>query len=435
MLATESDRLLISKEISKAIEDEIFCGKHIIIFGCTLYAKDIRDILLDNGMRITAFIDNNRNKAGKECLGVGVYNPKDYLVPYRADVIIIICSKYRHEMTEQLKDMGYSLKNILNIPVTESQDVWGDSLNIFELGSEQVKKGFSLYKSLKIKYSPNHTFFVCSYPGTGDIYMACTYLRTYLAKKNIKNYVLLVVGNSCKRTAELFSIINIELISFNDMQNIVKAWEFLGEQRVKLKPLLYWGWRTKRYLYADKHPQITFTDMFLYDVYGEENEIKRQLPCGNKISTYADQLFEKLNLPKGRTVIIAPYAGSFESSITMEQWEKLSDLIKARGYAVCTNCYGEKEIPIPGTTAIIFPYDEAVNVLEYAGGFIAVRSGLCDIVSSAGCRMLVIYENGFNASKYEYFSLKRMGLNQNVIEKIYTTEENLLKLAEEWDEL
>lgn len=263
--------------------------------------------------------------------------------------------------------------------------------------------------------------------------MACTYLGEYLARKNIKDYVLIVSGNNCRRTAELFAVANIESVSLRDMQGIIKAWEFLGRQKIRLKPLLFWGWRTKRYLYADKHPQITFADMFLYDVYGEENGIERHLPYRNQDSTFARQLFERLNLPKGRTVIIAPYAGSFESSVPMEQWKKLSGRLKAKGYAVCTNCYGEKESPIPGTRGIIFPYDEAVNVLEYAGGFIAVRSGLCDIVSPAECKMVVIYENGFNASNYEFFSLRRMGLNLDAIEKIYTAEDTILKLADEWD--
>lgn len=435
MLATESDRFLISKEIDKAIKNKIFYEKEIIIFGCTLYAKDIRDILWDKGICISAFIDNNKYKAGKKCLGVGVYPPSDYLKPYRAEVMVIICSKYYHEMTEQLKELGYSSKNVLNISITENQCMCGDSLKLLEAECKQVKKGFSLYKKLEKKYSKDHTFFACPYPGTGDVYMACSYLKAYLIKENIKDYVMIVVGNSCRRTAELFSIADIELISLSNMKDIIKSWEFLGKQKMKLKPLLYWGWRTKRYLYADKHPQITFTDMFLYDVYEEENEVKRQLPNRNKTSIFARELFEKLGLLKGRTVIIAPYAGSFETSITKEQWKKLSDLLKAKGYTVCTNCYGEKETPISGTNAITFPYDEAINVLEYAGGFIAVRSGLCDIVSSAECKMVVIYENGFNASKYEYFSLKRMGLNMNVVEKIYAAEENILKLADEWDEI
>lgn len=434
MLPSKTDKELIHKEIEKNVENGFFREKKVVVFGCTMYVRDIRDSLLHYGVQISAFIDNSEEKAGKDCLGIKVYSPKGYLKPYKIDAVIIICSKYDHEMTEQIKEMGYSPSCILNIRITESQRIAGDSIEVLEKEFTQITKGYALYQKLCEKYSQDFLFCVCPYPGTGDIYMACSYLGEYLLKKQIKNFVLIVTKNSCKRTAELFLISNIEVISQNEMQDILKAWEFLGNKVMQIKPLLYWGWRTKRYLYADKHPQITFTEMFLHDVYGLKDGTPRQLPYRNEESTFAYHLFDKLDLPKGRTIIIAPYAGSFESSVTMGQWKKLSDILALKGYVVCTNCFGEKEPPIQGTIGIIFPYDEAINVLEYAGGFIAVRSGLCDIVSSAKCQMAIIYENGFNASRYEYFSLKRMGLNSNVIEKIYTTEETILKLADEWEE-
>ena len=54
----------------------------------------------------------------------------------------------------------------------------------------------------------------------------------------------------------------------------------------------------------------------------------------------------------------------------------------------------------------------------------------CDIVSSANCKMVIIYENGFNASRYEYFSLRKMGLNDSVEEFVFDndTVENIVNV-------
>lgn len=417
MIATENDKKIIKSTLLNTIKTGSFEGKRVVIFGCTIYARDIRDFLKNYGITVDAIVDNNVQKAGNSCLGVKVYLPKEYLIPNKKETLVIICSKYNFEMIEQLKSMGYQEEiNILNIPVYESQSWADDSLEELNLAFSLVNKGFQVYIKLKDKYSPFAKVFLCPYPGTGDIYMACAFLKTYLQNKSINNYILIVGNNSCKKTAELFQLQNICVVDIEEIRLLLKAWEFLGTEKMDLKPLLYWGWRTKRFLYADEHPQITFSEMFRYDVFGFNKDALMCRPQSHCESKYAHQLFEKLNLPAGKTVIIAPYAGSFVSEISLEIWEKIVQGLLDRGYKVCTNCYGKKEKNIKNTIPIIFPYEEAVNVLEYAGGFIAVRSGLCDIVSTAKCKMLIIYEKGFNASRYEYFSLQKMGLNKSVHE-------------------
>lgn len=418
MIVSKADENTIKRTIEKNVKMKSFSNKDVIIFGCTMYARCIYCILNDWNIHIAAIIDNNQQKTGKKCLGVDVIKPEECLLPYNKARIIIICSKYNLEMTMQLKKMGYMEENIIDIPVLESNG-YSDSIERFNQDVEEVKTGYYVYKRMIRKYSGDYQFLICPYPGTGDIYMACSFLDEYLRREKVWNYVLVLIGNNCLRTAKLFEFEKLEVMKANEIRLILKAWEFLGNQKMNIKPLLYWGWRTKRYLYADKHPQITFTEMFLYDVFGMDDNVKRKIPDKSVDAGFAKKLFDSLNLPEGRTIIIAPYAGSFESSVSIELWQKLTKLLKIKGYSVCTNCYGEKEIPIPGTKSVIFPYESAIDVLEYAGGFIALRSGLCDIVSSAKCQMVIIYENGFNASRYEFFSLKKMGLNSCANEVVY----------------
>lgn len=424
MLASESDKKIIEQTLNESMKENHLCGKRIAIFGCTLYARDIRDSLLNRGVSVDAFIDNNPDKVGRKCLGLSVFLPGDYLAPYDENIVVIICSKYYHEMKMQVMEFGYGEDNILNIPIQECfSSSTASREREFEQARRQVEEGYEIYCTLAKGQEESLQVLVCPYPGTGDIYMACSLLETYLRRENINNYLVTVIGNNCVKVAKLFGIQNIRNITNEEMTKLLKAWEFLGTERMHIKPLLYWGWRTKRYLYADKYKQITFNEMFQYDVFNFPHLMRRRLILSNKDSKYSEKLFKKLRLKKGRTVILAPYAGSFVSEISLELWTRVAHMLTEKGYSVCTNCNGESESEIQGTVPVFFPYENAIDVLEYAGGFIAIRSGFCDIVSSASCKMAIIYENGFNAANYNFFSVKKMGLNPHVQEWIYDSDD------------
>lgn len=430
MLATQSDRILIENVIEEKYRQHFFEGKKAVIFGCTIFARNIRDALRERGIEIFALLDNNPKKAGKSCLNVDVWLPEDFFARERKGTVIIVCSKYSHEMIQQLLRLGHNEEEILDIPVSESSWTFDDSEEDFANKLREVKEGLSLYERIKAEYTNNFFIFLCPYPGTGDIYMACSYFQKYCVQNSISDYVFLVVGENCRRVAELFQIKNIEVVSELEKTRLLQAWEFAGNEKMQLKPLLYWGWRTKRFLYADKYPDITFHEMFLYDVFGLDKVEGRKLPTVDRGEEYAKKLFEEKKLRCGRTVILSPYAGSFISEMGKEEWAGIAKGLMERGYDVCTNCSGKSESPVEGTIPIFFPYYEAVSVVEYAGGFIALRSGLCDIVSSANCKMVIIYETGFNAARYEFFSLEKLGIKDIVYEYEVGTENIYEKIME-----
>ena len=80
----------------------------------------------------------------------------------------------------------------------------------------------------------------------------------------------------------------------------------------------------------------------------------------------------------------------------------------------------------------MFPLDEAIPLSEKAGWMISMRSGLCDLISSANCVLTVLYyrTNFPKGIRYSNCSLKKMGLRKNVLEYEYGLEENLEKLVE-----
>ncbi|MCD8039166.1 MAG: hypothetical protein LUE96_08795 [Lachnospiraceae bacterium] len=399
----------------------------VIIFGCTPYAKDIKSAVENCGVRVGLIIDNSSAK-GKESMGIPVALPKEGLLPYNDKNLIIICSKFYQEMIGQVKEYGYSEKNILNILVDECSIL---DVNIeleFEKAKRNVIEGYQLYLEICSKYAAFDKMFLCPYPGTGDIYMACALLEDYLAKQNIEKYIFVVIGGNCKRVADLFYVMNIEVLDSAKMQQLLHAWSFLGD-RMNIKPLLYWNWRVKRFMRSERKREIPFAECFQFDVF--ENE--RMMPIRHFKPVYdyewIEKIFEEKELKKGRTVVLAPYAGSFVPDMTVDDWKSIADTLKKKGYTVCTNSSGEKEPVIPGTVPVFFAYDRAIGFLEYAGGFIAFRSGLCDVVSQAKCKMVVFYDNNYNAAKMDFFSLKKMGLREDVEELVWT--EDTLRMIDE----
>ena len=429
MLPTENNSKIIMNTINQFCYKHGFDNRKAVIFGCTLYAGEIIKWLRQNGIDIAGFIDNDRSKVGSLCSGVLVHEPS-WVMTLDKVIVIIASPNYSREMKGQVLNFGLKSQQILDIPVENPQEYRGVPLD------EQFEKRLCLAKDGLKKYldlidCDTDILVVFPYPGTGDIYLACGFLRLYLEKKGYKNPLLVVSKNSCKEVAQLYGYERISVVSQADIESLLLIWQILGSNVIKIKPALFWGWNTKYYFRNYKgFSNISFIDYFKYDVFelGKKDRFEHPKKKDNKDVVSA--LFTIHNLVENRTVIIAPYAGSFISSISMETWECIVVELKKKGYTVCTNCYG-KEIPIKGTIPIKFEYEIAVEVLEKAGGFIAVRSGLCDVVSSANAKMLVIYESNYLASDIEYFGIKKMGLNEGIVEMNYRDPESFVKVIKE----
>ena len=391
--------------------------KDIFIFGCTMYSRDIRDALLSRGIEIKGFIDNNSKKVGKMCLGKCIEFPQDALIPYKKNALIIICSKYEKEMQRQLESFGYGDESMLFIGIEESGINVTDDIIAAEKAFQHVMMGMDVYGYLKEKSPHADKIFLCPYPGTGDVYMACTYLPAYLSKEKINKYSIVVTKNICKMVCEMFGQKNVLIISQEQMNDILAAWTFDKDTMKEIKPLLHWGWRVKRYLYADNYDCISFNEMFQYDVFGLSVNAKKTKPSVKNADV--KKYFEKAGFK--RAIILAPYAGSFVSDIPMAAWVEIAELLLKKGYIPYTNCQSKEEV-IPGTEQVFFPYSDGISCLEYCAGMIALRSGLCDVLSSAESKMIILYEEGFNAAQYDFFGMVKMGIRKayNTTEYVYS---------------
>ncbi|GHU41419.1 hypothetical protein FACS1894111_03690 [Clostridia bacterium] len=77
-----------------------------------------------------------------------------------------------------------------------------------------------------------------------------------------------------------------------------------------------------------------------------------------------------------------------------EFWEKIAADYSAKGYEIFTNAVGD-ELPICGTWLLNIPLSQMISAAEYAGTFIGIRSGLCDVLHSAKCHKTIVFPDCF----------------------------------------
>jgi len=171
-------------------------------------------------------------------------------------------------------------------------------------------------------------------------------------------------------------------------------------------------------------------DINLMDMYKALLRIPHESPISKPkipvaVASRARERFKRMNLPFGKTVILAPEAVS-SAAMPLPLWHRLSDRLKEAGFEVCTNCVDPNNV-VPGTHAIFFPLEEAITMSECAGWMISSRSGLCDLISSSACRLTVLYRNQewLSGTLYSISNLNSMGLSHRAHELIVNDEDEL----------
>lgn len=106
--------------------------------------------------------------------------------------------------------------------------------------------------------------------------------------------------------------------------------------------------------------------------------------------------------------------------------------LKEQGYKVCTNSGGDSEPAIEGTIPLFFDIRYALETVEAAGYVVGLRSGLCDVISTAKAKKIIIYPDRFYGpdSFINFFSLNRMNLCDDAVELVWKDNvEEMLELV------
>lgn len=407
----------LRKNLNHLIETGALDEKYIVLFGMNTPGDEVIHYLAGRGRKVNAVIDNNKLNQGKKLVGTGVYRPEEILGRYVENAAVLICSRHFSEMKKQLTDMGYDgEKQVFKVLEMNSSSRYTTDFKVFQEEADKLQEAGELYRRLRGKYGENMEILVAPVRANGDVYIISAMMREYIALHADRNVKLAVIGTACGRIAGMFGLAQEEVmqITQEEMELLVRISRFLGEEKSGIRIVQPYYMYTGIFCRLEGYKGLHFVDFFRYGYFEETKE------PGKILDRYRGTLREEENkygIVRGNTFILAPYANSLPQ-IEWAMWEKIAKMLGEKGYKVFTNSASQEEPVIPGTEKIFFPIEDTVRVLNYAGGFMAMRNGLCEVASSSLCRQIILYPDkaaGYGKVK-DVYGIKAAGLNRNVHE-------------------
>jgi hypothetical protein len=412
----------------KALRDKgAFVGKRIAIVGSWNNAAEISKVLTYLGLAVNIIADNNPRKQGVSRRGI-ISQSVESLLDEENVCVLVLNNFYWKRIQRQLVGLGFikdkdfyvlfggeKLKfesggygNILTLP----QQKWDEYL-------VRAADGFAAYEKILSKY-PTIPIWLMHQPSIGDLYIFSLFLPVEMGVDCISDCecVLIVTKNSTRKLAEAIGYRHIEMITFEEAnRNWLMLLRLMGD-RIKLRNAVYHG--LNNIFQTLVHcTSVSFLDSFTKYVFHFKTDVSPVFPVFPKRTEHVLSQFREFGLKVGKTVVVSPYAGHFEATISLKQWEYLVGALSKKGYTVCSNCGSAEEPPLPDTVAPFIELQDCVEFVETAGYFIGVRSGFCDLICKANCKKIVIYETGAPAGSIEFFGLENMGIGDgDIIEVI-----------------
>lgn len=417
------------QQMHRNIDDYIKQGKltnrRIVVFGSNEPAERIMEYLDLKGLHVYGLIDNNKKKDGTTLNGVTVTLPNSLLVPKIDDVVVLIASKYYPEMVVQLDSMGYvEGENILKAVEYSAHSMPSLSEEEFDKQISIIKEGQTVYEKIKMAQPNAEKIFVCPLIVLGDAYVGMAYMTEYMQKNNIHDFALILVNRACSKIASLFGFDkSVVSVTREEMDVFLRYAVFNHMDDGRILVLNHRHPYTCRIGEIGNYKEINFMDHFKYSIFGLNEESRPEVPSATRDSEeskkYVNQLFEENGLKKGKTVILLPYAKT-ATKIDESFWIALAEKLKGQGYEVCTNSGGDGEPAIKGTKELFFDIRYSLETVEAAGVLIGLRSGLCDVLSTAKARKIILYPDRLYGPDtfINFFSLNRMELCDDAIELV-----------------
>lgn len=362
----------------------VFERNAVVLFGHCNATEELAELFLADGYMVEAILDNSTKKQGMRYKNIPVVAP-DWILGRKNTVTCIVARAYA-SMKSQLKSMGYT------------GDVYGlvdyDSFSAYSLSretrcrmGERVRRGEIALEYMKEKYMGAFRVY-CPFPALGDVFLAMSYLPYFLEREKISRYVVFMVGNACADVAKMFGVKVVEALTQKEMDEQVQAVIYRGDRDSFVahhdRPYVV---NLRKMLSVRK---ISFDELYKIGVFGLSGDYKPYFPT--ELVAY-----KKLEeIPAGNAVVLSPYAKSVVN-LPGEYWDSIIKYCSKKGYRAYTNVTGEEK-ELPGTFRLEVSLSELQSVVERAGTFIGLRSGLCDVLKWADCRKIVLYPDCFYSS-------------------------------------
>ncbi len=377
-------------ELHKIIEDVRFAGRLVLAMGSAQNVAMMRDYLKCYGLEFTAVVDEDPAQTGKSRAGLPVYNAQAILHPLRENALILIFASNRnHGIKEMLTAWGYQ-ENLHFFLLRDLPNGEADSEDRFSRQCVKAKQGLAIYEKLKASCGKNAHLFLMR-GATGDVFLNGLFLAPYCHKLGIKDFVVAGDAKGLNRLAPLFGWPKVVALSYGEAEALQLAYTFW--HKMDITDLFMWE-NTLPLNKCRLRMQERFSFLDTYQRFIYKNLVSPedwQQPLFSPLSENLRQKYRKWGLCEGNTVIVSPNAYSVKK-LPEWFWERVAGALQGKGYKVFVNLNPMAELnPFRSMEPVFFPYEECDAILRYAGHFLALRSGLCDIVAQVHCRKVILY--------------------------------------------
>lgn len=369
----------MKKNFAALFQQDRVLPPNVYLFGHCNASEELADLFMKRGCRLQGILDNNASKQGTAYKSIPVVAPEKVLEEDGKSTLVCIAARAYAAMWEQLKQMGYK-GEIRKMVEYDSYAEYSLSRDTIARMEERLERGLGILRQQREEYAGCYRIY-CPFSALGDVYYTMSYLPYFLNKRNVKKYAVFVVGRSCADVVELF-----------DQGHAVE----LGQQQMDeaVQAVLYTRDR-ESYIPHQDRPYVVGLAKALC---GKKISLEMIYRCGvfgltpncvpSKPVCWRNCDFLERIKP-GKAVILSPYAKSV-TRIPQECWERIIEYYAEREYQLFTNTAGEEKA-LDGTERIEVKLSELRSVVERAGTFIGIRSGLCDVIRESSGRKIALY--------------------------------------------
>lgn len=392
--------------LNELIDQGVLEGKKIYLFGHCNATEVLADCLLERGYDPVAILDNNEEKHGNLYRSIEIVSPTKILDEESKQCIVCIVARAYASMADQLKRLGYkgAIRKLVDYNSYAEYSLSNETIFRMRI---RLERGLRRLATIKEKYADYFRLF-CPFSALGDIYLMMSYLPYFLQKREIERCVIGVIGDACAEVVRLFGDYQVEVFSQKEMDETIQAALYSNDEKSFIphqdRPYVV---NLHKALYIKKIP---LEQIYCCGVYGLPVNTKPLNPV------HLERYHHMEEIPEGRSIIISPYAKSV-TALPSIIWDQIVEDYKARGYKCFTNVAGEEK-PLPGTLPISPKISEIQSVVERAGIFIGIRSGLCDVLRSAKAQKTALYPDyNYCDTKWKAIDMYYMDGWENIVVK------------------
>lgn len=381
-----------------------FSGKRIFIFGHCHASEIMADMFIQHGFTVDGIIDNNASKWGLDYCGIPICTPQ-FVLSYK-NAVVCIASRFYEEMFKQLRGLGFS-GEVLKLVDYNTYAEYSLSEDTIRRKKARLESGLKNLRRLEEDFPGCYRIF-CPFDALGDVYMAISFLPHFLRKINRSDVVVIVPSRSCAEVAGLFAGCNLQVFEQSKLDATVQAVLYLQDKDSFI------AHQDRPYAidisYMLRAKCIPLEDLYRIGVYGLEKDVKAVSPTEWRDYPQLD------DIPEGRSVILSPYAKSV-TALADNIWNDIVKCYKGLGYRTFTNVFGAEK-PLEGTEPISPSICEMKFVVERAGIFIGIRSGLCDVIRTANAKKIALYPDYYYSNtKWKAIDMYRLVEFENIVVK------------------